>query len=44
MNFSADQGNSLGASAGNGLSSEKLKPSDAWLFFIWPVRERLADL
>ncbi len=43
MDFSADQGNSLGASAGNGLSSEKVRPDSAWLFYIWPVRQRLSD-
>ena len=35
---------SIGTSAGNGLSSERPRSGDSWLFFIWPVRERLADL
>lgn len=35
---------SLGASVGSSLSSEKPRPGSSWLFFAWPVRERLADI
>lgn len=44
MDFSADQGNSLGDSIGNNLGKERPRPGGGWLFYIWPVRERLADI
>jgi len=39
-----NHGEGIGSDVGSSLSSERLRPGGSWLFFIWPVRERLADI
>lgn len=44
VSYGESAGTALGPNAGSGIGSEEVSVIPSWLFFVFPVRERLSDI